>query len=236
VEVEFDGQRERVRVVRRTRYEDLVLEEAQAEAGDSAEISRVLCDAAARHPERALALSDESVSHFLARVRFLREWMPQWELPAFTPDEIVAVLPRLCDGRRSFAELRAAPLADMLRATLTDSQRAALDRHAPERMNAASGSRIRLEYESGRPPVMAVRIQEMFGQLDTPRVAGGQVKVLLHLLAPNMRPQQVTDDLAGFWERAYPVVRKELRRRYPKHSWPEDPARASPERRPKRGS
>jgi ATP-dependent helicase HrpB len=124
----------------------------------------------------------------------------------------------------------------MLRASLTDDQRSALERYAPERMAAASGSRIRLEYEPGRPPVMAVRIQEMFGQLDTPRVAGGQVKVLLHLLAPNMRPQQVTDDLAGFWERAYPVVRKELRRRYPKHSWPDDPARASPERRPKRGT
>jgi ATP-dependent helicase HrpB len=71
--------------------------------------------------------------------------------------------------------------------------------------------------------VLATRIQDLFGVRETPRVAGGRVPVLLHLLAPNQRPQQVTDDLAGFWQRTYPQVRKELRRRYPKHAWPEDP-------------
>ena len=71
--------------------------------------------------------------------------------------------------------------------------------------------------------MLAVRIQEVFGLADTPRVAGGRVKVLLHLLAPNYRPQQVTDDLASFWANTYPVVRKELRARYPKHAWPDDP-------------
>ena len=89
-----------------------------------------------------------------------------------------------------------------------------------------SGSHIALEYEEGRPPVLAVRIQEMFGLTETPRVAGGRVKVLLHLLAPNYRPQQVTDDLASFWKNGYPLVRKELRGRYPKHSWPDDPLTA----------
>jgi ATP-dependent helicase HrpB len=103
-------------------------------------------------------------------------------------------------------------------------------------MSAASGSQIRLLYEPGRPPVMAVRIQEMFGQSETPRVAGGRVAVLLHLLAPSMRPQQITDDLRGFWERVYPQIRKELRRRYPKHAWPEDPLSAAPQRRPQRKS
>ena len=89
-----------------------------------------------------------------------------------------------------------------------------------------SGSHIALEYEEGRPPVLAARIQEMFGLTETPRVARGRVKVLLHLLAPNYRPQQVTDDLASFWKNGYPLVRKELRGRYPKHSWPEDPLTA----------
>jgi ATP-dependent helicase HrpB len=79
-----------------------------------------------------------------------------------------------------------------------------------------------------------VRIQEMFGLTDTPRVAAGQVKVLLHLLAPNHRPQQVTDDLASFWANTYPRVRKELRARYPKHAWPEDPLMAEPQHRPRR--
>ena len=91
-----------------------------------------------------------------------------------------------------------------------------------------------IEYEPGKPPVLAVRIQEVFGWTETPRLAGGRVPLLLHLLAPNHRPQQVTDDLRSFWENTYPVVRQELRRRYPKHAWPEDPWTATAERRPRR--
>jgi ATP-dependent helicase HrpB len=97
-----------------------------------------------------------------------------------------------------------------------------------------SGSRIKLRYESGKPPVLAVRIQEIFGLMETPRIARGRIAVLLHLLAPNMRPQQITDDLASFWRTTYHQVRKDLRRRYPKHAWPEDPSKATAERRPRR--
>ena len=97
-----------------------------------------------------------------------------------------------------------------------------------------SGSRIQLRYRVGEPPVLAVRIQEMFGLEQTPAVAAGRVPVLLHLLAPNHRPQQVTRDLVSFWRTTYPQVRKELRARYPKHAWPEDPLTARPERRPQR--
>ena len=97
-----------------------------------------------------------------------------------------------------------------------------------------SGSRLALRYEPGRPPVLAVRIQEVFGLADTPRIAAGRVRVLLHLLAPNYRPQQVTDDLASFWANTYAQVRKELRARYPRHAWPEDPWSAEPERRPQK--
>ncbi len=91
-----------------------------------------------------------------------------------------------------------------------------------------------MRYEVARPPVLAVRIQEVFGLTETPRVAGGRVRVLLHLLAPNYRPQQVTDDLASFWANTYPQVRKELRARYPRHAWPEDPYHAIAEHRPRR--
>ncbi len=97
-----------------------------------------------------------------------------------------------------------------------------------------SGSRIKIDYEEGKPPVLAARIQEMFGLAETPRVAAGRVPVLLHLLAPNQRPQQVTHDLRSFWENTYPQVRKELQGRYPKHAWPQDPWTARPERRPGR--
>jgi ATP-dependent helicase HrpB len=113
----------------------------------------------------------------------------------------------------------------------TFEQLQALDREAPERISVPSGRSVPLQYEAGKPPVLAVRIQEVFGLAETPRVARGRVPVLLHLLAPNMRVQQVTDDLRSFWANVYPVVRKELRGRYPKHAWPEDPWNARAERK-----
>jgi ATP-dependent helicase HrpB len=92
---------------------------------------------------------------------------------------------------------------------------------------------VRLVYEPGRPPVLAARIQELVGLEASPTVAGGRVRVLLHLLAPNGRPQQVTDDLASFWDGTYALVRKELKPRYPKHDWPEDPRQGVARRRPR---
>jgi ATP-dependent helicase HrpB len=91
-----------------------------------------------------------------------------------------------------------------------------------------------LKYERNRPPILAARIQELFGLRETPRIAGGRIPILLHLLAPNMRTQQITDDLESFWANGYPRVRKDLRARYPKHSWPEDPWTAEPTARPQR--
>jgi ATP-dependent helicase HrpB len=115
---------------------------------------------------------------------------------------------------------------------MTAAQLGAVEREAPERLVVSSGSRIALVYEPGKPPVLAVRIQELFGMRETPRIAGGRVSVVLHLLAPNYRPQQITTDLASFWRNTYAEVRKELRRRYPKHAWPEDPLAAKAERKP----
>jgi ATP-dependent helicase HrpB len=232
-EPRFDGTRERVAVTRATRWEDLVLESVETGATDSPEVAECLFAAARADRSRVLP-GDEEFTRFLARVRSLREWMPELELPFFDDAGIDEVLESLCHGRRSFAELRAAPWLDYLRGGLTPEQARALDREAPERIEVPSGSRVVLEYEPGRAPVLAVRIQEVFGLLDTPRVAGGRVPVLLHLLGPNMRPQQVTSDLRSFWTTAYAEVRKELKRRYPKHSWPEDPWTARAERRPGR--
>ncbi|HTQ78809.1 MAG TPA: ATP-dependent helicase C-terminal domain-containing protein, partial [Thermoanaerobaculia bacterium] len=103
----------------------------------------------------------------------------------------------------------------------------------PERLTVPGGRSVRLEYpqDVGRPPVLAARIQELFGLAQTPRVAAGRVPVLLHLLAPNGRPQQITHDLASFWTTTYRQVRRELQGRYPKHAWPEDPWQAQPSSR-----
>ncbi|MFL6237327.1 MAG: ATP-dependent helicase HrpB [Thermoanaerobaculia bacterium] len=234
VELEFDESRERVAAWKRTRYEDLVIAETEVPPPDAAETARVLAEAAASRLDRALPLDDPEVASFLARVRSLAGWMPELGLPRFEEEELRALLPALAAGRKSFAELRRAPLLDVLQGALSHPQLEALRREAPERLAVPSGSQIRIAYEPGRPPVLAARIQEMFGLAETPRVAAGQVPVLLHLLAPNGRPQQVTHDLRSFWETTYPQVRKELAGRYPRHSWPQDPWNAAPQRRPAR--
>lgn len=229
VDVEFDRQRERVLGIRRTRIDDLVLEESITSIPAEVDAGPLLAAAAAEQLDKTLSLDDDA-RRFLARVNFLRPAMPELELPDFGDDPLRGLLPWLCAGRQSFEELRRAPVVPALESRLTPAQLAALERHAPERLQVPSGRSLPLLYEAGRPPILAVKIQEMFGLRETPRVAGGRVPVLLHLLAPNMRPQQVTSDLASFWKNGYPVVRKELRRRYSKHPWPDDPLAASPKR------
>jgi ATP-dependent helicase HrpB len=108
-----------------------------------------------------------------------------------------------------------------------------LDEQAPEALRVPSGQTRKLDYAPGQAPVLAVKLQELFGLADTPRIAQGRVPVTLHLLSPAQRPIQVTQDLKGFWERTYPEVKKELKGRYPRHPWPDDPLRAPATRRAK---
>jgi ATP-dependent helicase HrpB len=125
-------------------------------------------------------------------------------------------------------------LTQPLHALLAWNQQRDLDRLAPSHLTVPSGSAIRLDYETPDLPVLAVRLQEMFGCRETPRIANNTVPVLLHLLSPAKRPVQVTRDLASFWVNGYPAVRKELRGRYPKHHWPDDPLTALPTAKTKR--
>jgi ATP-dependent helicase HrpB len=168
------------------------------------------------------------------RVQCLAQWMPELKLPVLDDDALRRLLPQLAAGRRSLEELRSAPWLQAIKGLFSWPQLQAIDREAPERIEVPSGSRIAVQYESGRPPILAVRIQELFGLRHTPRIAGGRVSVLMHLLAPNMRVAQVTADLASFWANTYGQVRKDLRARYPKHAWPEDPSTAVAEKRPRR--
>jgi ATP-dependent helicase HrpB len=234
VEVTFDESTSKVVARRRSRFGDLLLDEAPAPLPASDETARVLAAAACSRLDEVLPPADSEGGQLLTRLRCLREWMPELELPPLDNDSLQTLLPWVCAGRRSLDEIRTADWCSALMSRLTPQQVQAVRREVPDRIEVPSGSRITLEYEVGRPPILAVRIQEVFGLKDSPRVAGGRVRVLLHLLGPNYRPQQVTNDLASFWANAYQEIRKELRRRYPKHSWPEDPWTATPERKPKR--
>lgn len=234
VEVTFDEATRRMQARRRVRWADLLLEEAPAPLPSGEETAQALAVAAAAHLADALPPDDSDAGRLLTRLRCLRDWLPELDLPPVDDDALRLLLPQVCYGCRSLEDVRKADWGSALLGQLDAKQQAAVRREAPERIEVPSGSRIALEYAVGRPPVLAVRIQEVFGLRDTPRIAGGRVRVLLHLLGPNYRPQQVTDDLASFWAQAYQEIRKELRRRYPKHSWPEDPWTATPTTRTRR--
>jgi ATP-dependent helicase HrpB len=129
-------------------------------------------------------------------------------------------------GISSKEQLKRLELSGILQARLDWQQQQQLEREAPSHLQVPSGSRVPLRYSSKAAPILAVRLQEMFGLADTPRICSGKVPVMLHLLSPAQRPMQITDDLAGFWERTYPEVKRELKGRYPKHYWPDDPMQA----------
>lgn len=167
-----------------------------------------------------------------ARIGALHAWRPELNLPdvadATLMRSLESWLSPYLSGKRRLEALQAAELSEALSAMLDYEQRRALDAHAPEELKVPSGMTRRLEYgtredDAGAPPVLAVKLQELFGLADTPRVGDGRVPVMLHLLSPAGRPIQVTQDLAGFWNRTYPEVKKELKGRYPRHPWPDDP-------------
>ena len=170
--------------------------------------------------EAGLAQS-EDLEAFLARVRFAAEYGSFPELSAETALRVLAV------GLKSLAELesaaRDAGLVHALESQMPPQARRLLDEIAPDRIRLPGGRQVRVHYEPNQPPWVASRLQDFFGMRQTPTVARGAVPVVVRLLAPNNRPVQLTTDLAGFWERLYPQLRRELGRRYPKHRWPEDP-------------
>ncbi len=225
-EAQWNAQAERVELIQRLVYDQLVLDEKRSDEADSEEVTRCLAEAALAAGWQTFTDKDE-VERFLARIEFMRQTFPEAEFPLPDETDVRAALVELCAGNRSFAELREAArrggLIALLRQKLTSEQARLLAAMAPEHVAIAGRPQVRVNYESGKEPWIASRLQDFFGMRAGPRIAGGRLPVVLHLLAPNGRPVQVTKDLAGFWERTYPQVRRYLSRRYPRHAWPEDP-------------
>ena len=188
---------------------------------------RVLEELLRKEGENLLPWTD-SLNQWQARVMSLRAWRPDEDWPDMSRQHLLTTIsewlsPYLTSVRRrdDFTKL---DLEAILAETLSWPQRQTLGELAPETLPVPSGSRIRIKYQlDGGLPVLAGRLQEMFGLADTPLVNGGRTRVLLHLLSPASRPVQVTQDLKSFWNNTYPEVRKDLRLRYPRHHWPEDP-------------
>ncbi|MEM0997051.1 MAG: ATP-dependent helicase HrpB [Bacteroidota bacterium] len=193
-----------------------------------AEAARIAVLCAAVQQEPSLLARTEPLEQWRKRVMSLRAWRTEEAWPDLSWETLLAeVEPWLgmylaeVRKREDFGRIDLRPV---LRGLLPWELGARVEALAPTHLEVPSGSRIRLEYaEDGRPPVLAVRLQEMFGQLETPRVNAGRTRVMVHLLSPARRPVQVTQDLRGFWAGSYQDVRKDLRGRYSKHYWPEDP-------------
>ncbi len=184
-----------------------------------------------RQFDRALSW-EPAARQFQARVNLLRTHDPQGGWPDLTDEHL---RPRSMTGsppgfRASAASRRCAPCGWWRSSAgrWTGASARGLDTLAPETWTTPAGNRRRLDYLAGPEPVLPVPVQELFGTRETPSLCAGRVPVMLHLLSPAGRPVQITRDLAGFWTRGYPEVRKELRGRYPKHPWPEDPLAAAP--------
>jgi ATP-dependent helicase HrpB len=235
--VRWDDSQRAVIVRREERFGELVLGSSALSKPDAEMIRAAMIDGIQRMGLDCLPWTP-AVREWQARVLCLREWCPEDGWPDVSDAALATTLsdwlgPYL-DGISRRDHLARLDLLDILSAKLDWNQRQRLDAYAPTHIDVPSGSSKRLAYTPGQAPVLAVKLQEMFGLADTPRVAGGRIAVTLHLLSPAQRPIQVTQDLRGFWERTYSEVKKELKGRYPKHPWPDDPWNAVPTARAKR--
>jgi ATP-dependent helicase HrpB len=215
--VEWNRSAERVEHVSALLYENIVIEQTRSGNPDPEQAAELL---AARAQDAGLA-GPERIAEILARFEFAAAHMQ------ISPPDLGAALRSVCFGLRGFTELRARLEAGALDAALLDklpsSARRTFEEVAPDKIRLPGGRHTRVNYVSGQTPWIKSRLQDFFGMKETPRIARGAVLVVVHLLAPNQRPVQMTSDLAGFWQRLYPQVRKELSRRYPRHAWPESP-------------
>lgn len=232
--VVWDGRQEAVVARRERRLGSLVLAGRELPAADPALLRRAMVAGIRQLGLERLPWSRD-LRDWQARVLSLRHWFPDEGWPDVSDAQLAATLedwlePYL-DGVTRREHLLRLDLSGILSQRLDWRFRERLERDAPTHLSVPSGSRLRLRYHPGEAPVLAVKLQEMFGLADTPRIPGGRIAVTLHLLSPAQRPIQVTQDLRGFWDRTYHEVKKELKGRYPKHPWPDEPWSAAPTRR-----
>jgi ATP-dependent helicase HrpB len=235
--LEWNARAELVEAKRERRLWSLVLEEKPLKNPPAEQVAAAMIEGI-----RAMGISalpwTESARNLQARIAFLRrvgDVRHAW--PDLSDEALLGSLedwlaPYLA-GMTRRAHLANLDLMEALLPRLDWKLRQVLDELAPIHLTVPSGSRVPLDYQSGEVPVLAVRLQEMFGATDTPTIAGGKVQVLLHLLSPARRPVQVTRDLKGFWSSSYRAVKADMKGQYPKHYWPDDPLQAEPTARAK---
>lgn len=240
--VRWNSSKRALEARRESSFERIVLDSRPAGQVNPAHAARALTDAVRELGLDALPWT-ENLQQWRGRVMGLRHWMPALELPDLSDAALLAtldgwLLPAFT-GKTRLDALSEEELGEALKSGIDWNTRQLIDRHAPVRISVPSGMDRRIDYTldddgiTPRPPVLAVKLQELFGLADTPRIADGRVPLLLHLLSPGGKPLQVTGDLKNFWQNTYAEVRKEMKGRYPRHPWPDDPWSATATHRAK---
>ena len=240
--VRWDGEKRALVARRETRFDRIVLDSRSAGRVDPAHAAKALTEAVAELGLEALPWTD-GLRQWQARALAVRAWMPELELPDVSDAALMATLPNWLtpafNGKTRLDALDESSLGEALKSPLPWAQRQLIDRHAPVRIAVPSGMERPIHYAldadgiSPQAPVLAVKLQELFGLSDTPRIADGRIPLTLHLLSPGGRPLQVTQDLRNFWANTYAEVKKEMKGRYPRHPWPDDPWTANATHRAK---
>jgi ATP-dependent helicase HrpB len=162
---------------------------------------------------------DHAAEQWILRLNLLSQWCPEFALPPIGDEDRRHLVEQICHGAFGYKDIKDKPVKPVLKAWLSSAQQDLLDKHVPERLKLSNGKTPKISYELGNPPHIALRIQELYDVNTTPKIAMGRIPILVHVLAPNTRPVQITQDLAGFWREHYPRLKQELKRKYPKHEW-----------------
>ncbi len=210
----------RIEARKERRFRDLVLE-SRASGQVPLDEAATLLASKVMAGELNLKAWDESVEAWFARINLVAEHCPEYGIHAIDEDAKQLILEQICAGATSYSQIKDRPVWKALHDWLPRHQREALDQLAPEHLSLSNGKSPKVIYRHGEKPRISALIQHLFGRKDSPTICAGRVPVVIEILAPNQRPVQVTENLAGFWTGSYPAVRAQLRGRYPKHAWPE---------------
>jgi ATP-dependent helicase HrpB len=228
-EIFFSEADQKIKARERIWYDRLLLQDQETalRREDEPVISSILFKAACKNPSKALAMDLPANRDFINRVKLLKKSCFGRDYPDIDENWLAETVRQAAHGCRSFADMQKQSVSQLYFQGLSWQMRENFDRLVPERFNVPSGSSVKIDYQQDGPPILAVKIQELFGMSQTPALCNGTMPMLVHLLSPAGRPVQITSDLASFWKSGYHSVISELKGRYPKHPWPSDPANAT---------
>lgn len=216
----YDESRRRVVRLREVKFRDLVLESKETDQNVPLDAAAEILAERVLSGELVLKSWDAQVEQFTHRLSCISKWMPELGLPTWTGEDRIAAISQICHGAVSYKEIKEADVWPVLNDWLSGQQRHLLDTHCPERIRLASGHSAKITYHPENDPYFSSKLAQLVGTERTPTIAAGRIPLLVHILAPNQRPWQMTKDIPNFWQNGYPQMKKELSGRYPRHPWP----------------